>query len=32
VEPVGGAQLAALVDRLYATPKPIVDKVSAMMK
>ncbi len=32
VEPVGGAALAALVDRLYATPKAIVDKVSAMMK
>jgi tripartite-type tricarboxylate transporter receptor subunit TctC len=32
VEPVGGAQLAALVERIYATPKPIVDKVSAMMK
>jgi tripartite-type tricarboxylate transporter receptor subunit TctC len=32
VEPVGGAQLAALVERIYATPKEIVDKVSAMMK
>jgi hypothetical protein len=32
VEPVGGVQLAALVERIYATPKAIVDKVSAMMK
>jgi len=32
VEPVGGGELAALVERLYATPKPIVDKVSAMMR
>jgi len=32
VGPVGGAQLAALVERIYATPKEIVDKVSAMMK
>lgn len=32
VEPVGGVALAALVERIYATPKAIVDKVSAMMK
>jgi tripartite-type tricarboxylate transporter receptor subunit TctC len=32
VEPVGGAQLAALVERIYATPPAIVDKVAAMMK
>jgi tripartite-type tricarboxylate transporter receptor subunit TctC len=32
VEPVSGAQLAALVDKIYGTPKAIIDKVSAMMK
>jgi tripartite-type tricarboxylate transporter receptor subunit TctC len=32
VEPVGGAQLAALVERIYATPKAIIEKVAAMMK
>jgi tripartite-type tricarboxylate transporter receptor subunit TctC len=32
VEPVSGAQLAALVDRIYATPQTIIDKVRAMMK
>ncbi|RDJ93957.1 alpha/beta fold hydrolase, partial [Lacticaseibacillus rhamnosus] len=32
IEPVGGAQLAALVERIHATPKEIVAKVAAMMK
>jgi len=32
LEPVSGEQLAAAIDRIYATPKAIVDKVSAMLK
>lgn len=32
VEPVGGGELAALIDRIYATPKPIIEKISTMMK
>ena len=32
VEPISGAQLAELVDKAYATPPAIVDKVSAMLK
>jgi len=32
VEPVGGTQLAALIDKAYATPQAIIDKIGAMMK
>jgi tripartite-type tricarboxylate transporter receptor subunit TctC len=32
IEPVSGEQLTALVKKLYATPKAVVEKVSAMMK
>lgn len=32
VEPVTGAQLAALIDKIYATPKPIIERVSNLIK
>jgi tripartite-type tricarboxylate transporter receptor subunit TctC len=32
VEPVSGEELAARVAKIYATPRPIIDKVAAMMK
>jgi tripartite-type tricarboxylate transporter receptor subunit TctC len=32
LDPVSGGQLAMVVDRIYATPKAIVEKMSAMMK
>ena len=31
LDPENGASLAGLIDKIYATPKPIVDKVTAMM-
>jgi hypothetical protein len=31
LDPENGATLAGLIDKIYATPKPIVDKVTAMM-
>ena len=30
--PVDGEQLAALVKKIYATPKPIVDKIGELIK
>jgi tripartite-type tricarboxylate transporter receptor subunit TctC len=32
VAPVDGEQLAALVKKIYATPKPIVDKIAELIK
>jgi hypothetical protein len=32
VEPQDGAYLAALIKQVYATPKPIVDKVAELIK
>ena len=32
LEPEDGARLAALIAKIYATPKPIVDKVTALIK
>ena len=32
IEPEDGAHLAALVARIYATPKPIVDKIANLIK
>jgi tripartite-type tricarboxylate transporter receptor subunit TctC len=32
VEPEDGAHLAALIDKVYATPKPIVDKIGDLIK
>ncbi len=32
VEPVSGEQLSALVRKIYATPRPVIDKVGAMLK
>jgi tripartite-type tricarboxylate transporter receptor subunit TctC len=32
VEPVSGEQLSALVRKIYLTPKPVIDKVSKMLK
>jgi tripartite-type tricarboxylate transporter receptor subunit TctC len=32
LEPEGGAYMQALIDRIYATPKPIVDRVAALIK
>ena len=32
VAPMDGEQLAALVKKIYATPKPIVDKVTELIK
>jgi tripartite-type tricarboxylate transporter receptor subunit TctC len=32
VEPEDGAHLAALIDKVYATPKPIVDKIGELIK
>jgi hypothetical protein len=30
--PVDGEHLAALVKKMYATPKPIVDKIAELIK
>jgi hypothetical protein len=32
LEPVSGADLAKLIDRIYATPKPIIERVSNLIK
>ena len=32
VEPRDGAYLAALIRKIYATPKPIVDRVAELIK
>jgi len=32
LEPVDGAQLSALIDSIYATPKPIIERVSNLIK
>ena len=32
VEPEDGEHLAALIKKIYATPKPIVDKVGELIK
>jgi tripartite-type tricarboxylate transporter receptor subunit TctC len=32
VDPVSGEQLSGLVRKIYATPRPVIDKVSAMLK
>jgi hypothetical protein len=32
LEPVDGVQLAALIDKIYATPKPIIERVSNLIK
>jgi tripartite-type tricarboxylate transporter receptor subunit TctC len=32
LEPTTGAELAALIDRIYATPKPVVERVINMIK
>jgi len=32
VEPRDGAYLTALIQRIYATPKPIVDRVAELIK
>jgi tripartite-type tricarboxylate transporter receptor subunit TctC len=32
LEPVNGTQLAALIDKIYATPKPIIERVSNLIK
>ena len=32
VDPKDGAYLAALIKRIYATPKPIVERVTELMK
>ena len=32
VEPEDGAHLAALINKIYATPKPIVDKIAELIK
>ncbi|HLH93872.1 MAG TPA: tripartite tricarboxylate transporter substrate-binding protein [Xanthobacteraceae bacterium] len=32
VEPEDGAHLAALINKIYATPKPIVDKIGELIK
>jgi len=29
---VDGAQLSALIDSIYATPKPIIERVSNLIK
>jgi tripartite-type tricarboxylate transporter receptor subunit TctC len=31
LDPTNGAGLAALIDKIYATPKPVVDKVTALV-
>ena len=32
LEPEDGAHLAALIAKIYATPKPIVDRVTGLIK
>jgi len=32
LEPEGGEHLAALIRKIYATPKPVVDKIGALIK
>ena len=32
LEPEDGEHLAALVKKIYATPKPIVDKIGSLIK
>jgi hypothetical protein len=32
LEPVDGDQLAALINKIYATPKPIIERVSNLIK
>jgi tripartite-type tricarboxylate transporter receptor subunit TctC len=32
VDPESGAELAALIDRIYATPKPIVEKIGKLIQ
>jgi len=32
LEPADGAHLAALIGRIYATPKPIVDRITALIR
>jgi tripartite-type tricarboxylate transporter receptor subunit TctC len=32
VEPENGAHLAALIDRIYATPKPIIERIGNLIK
>jgi hypothetical protein len=32
LEPEDGEHLAALIAKIYATPKPIVDKVTGLIK
>ena len=32
VEPEDGEHLAALINKIYATPKPIVDKIAELIK
>ena len=32
LEPEDGEHLAALIAKIYATPKPIVDKIASMIK
>jgi len=32
LEPVSGIELSTLIDKIYATPKPIIDKVSDLIK
>ena len=31
LDPVDGERLSALINKIYATPKPVIDRVSAMM-
>jgi hypothetical protein len=32
LEPEDGEQLATLINRIYATPKPIIDRVSRLIQ
>jgi hypothetical protein len=32
LEPEDGEHLAALIAKIYATPKPIVDKITSLIK
>jgi hypothetical protein len=32
IEPEPGEHLAALIEKIYATPKPIVDRVTSLIK
>ena len=31
LDPVDGEKLGALINKIYATPKPVVERVSALM-